>query len=92
MITNRDLNEQYSLFAQNIKRKRIEKHLTQEKLAEICDISLSYIKQIENVKEYKNITLTIMLKLSKALDTNIAGLFEKEVRKSSKNSHQKKVR
>ena len=88
MITNRDLNEQYSLFAQNIKRKRIEKHLTQE----ICDISLSYIKQIENVKEYKNITLTIMLKLSKALDTNIAGLFEKEVRKSSKNSHQKKVR
>lgn len=78
MITNKDLNEQYSLFAQNIKRKRKEKHLTQEKLAEICDISLSYIKQIENVNEYKNITLTIMLKISKALDTNIASLFQVE--------------
>jgi transcriptional regulator with XRE-family HTH domain len=76
MITNKDLNEQYSLFARNIKRNRKRMHLTQEQLAEACDISISYIKQIENEKEYKNITLTVMLKLSKALNTNITSLFK----------------
>ena len=63
MITNKDLNEQYSLFARNIRRNRKRKNLTQEQLAEKCDISLSYLKQIENVNEYKNVTLTVMLSI-----------------------------
>jgi len=77
MITNKDLNEQYSLFAQNIKFNRQRLNLTQEELAEKSDISISYIKQIENGKYYKNVSLTTMLKLSKALDTNIHSLFSK---------------
>ncbi len=78
MITNKDLNDQYSLFARNIKRNRKRKNLTQEKLAEMCDISLSYLKQIENINEYKNVTLTVMLTLAKALDTNVSSLFKEE--------------
>ena len=78
MITNKDLNDQYSLFARNIKRNRERKNLTQEKLAEMCDISLSYLKQIENINEYKNVTLTVMLTLEKALDTNVSSLFKEE--------------
>ena len=77
MITNKDLNEQYSLVAQNIKFNRQRLNLTQEELAEKSDISISYIKQIENGKYYKNVSLTTMLKLSKALDTNIHSLFSK---------------
>lgn len=76
MITNKDLNEQYSLFSQNIKENRKRMKLTQEELAEKCDISVSYIKQIESGKDYKNISLTIMLKLSKALNTSIPNLFK----------------
>lgn len=78
MITNKDLNEQYSLFARNIRRNRKRKNLTQEQLAEKCDISLSYLKQIENVNKYKNVTLTVMLTLAKALDTDVSSLFKEE--------------
>lgn len=75
MITNKDLNEQYSLFSQNIKRNRSRLNMTQEELAEKSDISVSYIKQIENGTYYKNVSLTVMLKLSKALNTSIHALF-----------------
>jgi transcriptional regulator with XRE-family HTH domain len=50
--------------------------MTQEELAEKSDISISYVKQIESGKDYKNISLTIMLKLSKALNISIRDLFK----------------
>lgn len=81
MITNKDLNEQYSLFAENIKANRRRLKLTQEELAERSDISVSYIKQIESGKDFKNLSLTVMLKLSKALDTDIQHLFLTEQKK-----------
>ena len=86
MITNKDLNDQYSLFARNIRQNRKRKNLTQEQLAEKCDISLSYLKQIENVNEYKNVTLTVMLTLAKALDTDVSSLFKNDS-KDKKNPH-----
>lgn len=78
MITNKDLNNEYSLFARNIKLNREKLKMTQEELAEKADISISYIKQIERGKDYKNLSLTIMLKLSKALNTSIRDLFNKK--------------
>lgn len=78
MITNKDLNNEYSLFAKNIKSNRERLHMTQEELSEKSDISISYIKQIESGKDYKNLSLTVMLKLSKALDTSIRDLFNKK--------------
>lgn len=77
MIQNKDLLKQYLIFSENIKKQRKRKHMTQEDLAEKSDLSISYIKQIESSKDYKNITLTTMLKLSKALDTSINELFYK---------------
>lgn len=87
MITNKDLNEQYSLFAHNIRRNRKRKNLTQEQLAEKCDISLSYLKQIESVNEYKNVTLTVMLTLAKALDTDVSSLFKEESKENLSTNH-----
>lgn len=78
MITNKDLNNEYSLFAKNIRYNRKRLHMTQEDLSEKADISISYIKQIESGKDYKNLSLTVMLKLSKALDTSIRDLFNKK--------------
>jgi len=75
MITNRDLLAQYQIFSNNIKIIRKRKNLTQEELAELADLSISYVKQIESCKDFKNLTLTTMLKLSKALDTTINNLF-----------------
>ncbi|MGM9849490.1 MAG: helix-turn-helix domain-containing protein [Bacilli bacterium] len=75
MITNRDLLEQYQVFSNNVKRIRKQNNLTQEELAELADLSISYVKQIESCKDFKNLTLTTMLKLSKALNTTINNLF-----------------
>ena len=75
MITNKDLLTQYQVFSNNVKTIRKRKNLTQEELAEIADLSISYVKQIESCKDFKNLTLTTMLKLSKALDTTINNLF-----------------
>ena len=76
MIDNKDLITQYGIFSQNIKTYRKQNHLTQEMLAEKADLSISYIKQIESGTEFKNVSLTAMLKLSKALGITIRDLFE----------------
>ena len=66
---------QYTIFSNNIRYYRRKKGLTQEMLAEKAELSISYIKQIESCKEYKNVTLTSILKLSKALDIPVNELF-----------------
>jgi len=77
MIKNKDILEQYHIFCENVKNLRKEKNLTQEELAEMSDLSISYVKQIESCKDFKNLTLTTMLKISKALGTSINQLFYK---------------
>lgn len=81
MITNNSLNEQYNNFKNNIKYYRKKLNLTQEDLAEKADLSISYIKQIESNKEFKNVSLTVILKLSKALDVSVDKLFILRVKK-----------
>lgn len=76
MVDNKDLIAQYNIFSNNVKNYRKQNHLTQEMLAEKADLSISYIKQIESGIEFKNISLTSMLKLSKALGTTIRDLFD----------------
>lgn len=76
MIDNKDLITQYGIFSQNIKVYRKQNHLTQKMLAEKADLSISYIKQIESGNEFKNVALTAMLKLSKALGITIKDLFK----------------
>ena len=77
MISNKDISEQYNIFSNNIRHYRRKCYLTQEQLAEKCDLSISYIKQIESGKEYKNVSLTVLLKLSKALNVDLEKLFKK---------------
>ncbi len=74
-ITNNILHEEYITFKDNIKYYRKLRNLTQEDLAEKADVSISYIKQIESNKEYKNVSLTVILKISKALDISVDKLF-----------------
>lgn len=81
MITNSLLHEQYNTFKENIKYYRKKMNLTQENLAEKADLSISYIKQIESTKEFKNVSLTVILKLSKALNVSVDKLFIIRVKK-----------
>lgn len=83
MITNNLLHEQYDTFRENVKYYRKKLDLTQEELAEKADISISYIKQIESNKEFKNVSLTVILKLSKALEVSVDKLFIIKIKTSN---------
>lgn len=76
MINNRKIMNKYNTFCHNLKYYRKLRSLTQEKLAEKCDISTSYIKQIESCREFKNISIIVILKLADALNIEIEDLFK----------------
>lgn len=78
VITNKELSNKYNILSYNIKFYRKINKITQEQLAELSDLSTSYIKQIESGKEFKNLTLNSMLKISKALNVSIDKLFEEK--------------
>ena len=80
MIDNSLINEQYDTFRENIKYYRKKLNLTQEELAEKSDLSISYIKQIESNKNYTNVTLTVLLKISKALNKSLEELFRNNLK------------
>ena len=63
---------------EKIKGKRIERKLTQEKLAEITELSVGYISDVETAK--KKVSLNAILKICNALDTSISSLIlEKQI-------------
>ena len=66
------MNSINTAFGQHLKKLRIQKNLSQEKLAEAADISVSFLGGIERGK--KSPTLETINKLSKALDIPITVL------------------
>lgn len=74
-MKNNEILKKYNVFSTNVKLYRNKLNLTQEQLAEKANCSISYIKQIESCKEYKNVTLSTILNICKALDISINDLF-----------------
>jgi transcriptional regulator with XRE-family HTH domain len=62
-------------FGSNVRRERMAKGLTQEKLAELVDLNIRTIQKIE--AGHVNILLTTVLRLQKALDCSWESLMEK---------------
>ena len=65
--------------SQEIRKSRIHKKLSQEKLAELVDISINHMNNIENMRS--NPTITIVINLCRVLDINLNEL----INDSSKN-------
>lgn len=61
--------------ADNIRIARLKKRLSQEKLAEMVDISTKYLNMIENRKA--NPTIVIVVKICMALDIDINSVWAK---------------
>jgi transcriptional regulator with XRE-family HTH domain len=57
-----------------IKKIRLEKNLTQQELASLCDFEKSNMSRIENGGT--NPTILTLRKISEALEVNLAYLFE----------------
>ena len=63
------------IFGKNVKYYRFKNHLTQEKLADILNVSPNYISRLELGKH--NPSLNMIDKLSKALNIEPSDLFIK---------------
>ncbi|MCR5621936.1 MAG: helix-turn-helix transcriptional regulator [Treponema sp.] len=62
------------VFISNLKQIRKEKHITQEKLAEMCETDTAYIGQIETRKRFPSIIF--VEKIAAALDVKAYLLFK----------------
>lgn len=60
-------------FGNRVRQERIQKHLSQEGLADLAGVHRTYIGMIERAE--KNITLENIEKIAKALKIDISKLF-----------------
>ena len=61
-------------FGQQVKKLRLERGLSQEKLAYEADLDRTYIPSIE--KGERNVSITVIEKIAKALKVKISDLFD----------------
>ena len=71
------LTVDYTLVGQKIKEKRLQKNLTREQLAELCDLSASYIAHIE--RGTKSLSLETAVKICSVLDVSLDFLLLDEI-------------
>lgn len=75
-MNKNDENYIYYLVGQNIKKQRKLKKITQEKLAEMCNYSLSFIGNLESTKVFQTISVGSLYHIAKVLDISITELFK----------------
>ena len=63
-------------FAENVKKQRLSKNMSQEKLAELCDLHRTYISDVE--RGTRNISIANVEKIADALGVEAYVLFIKE--------------
>ena len=57
----------FNLLGCRIREKRMSQHMSQEKLAEMVDVSVTYIGAIENARKHPS--LTTLVNIANALET-----------------------
>jgi transcriptional regulator with XRE-family HTH domain len=75
VIKNRPKLPQLAAFGANVRRERVARGLTQEKLAELMDVNSRTVQKIEAGK--LNILLTTILRLQKALNCSWDSLMKR---------------
>ena len=65
----------YDIIRHNIKKFRKEKHLTQQNLADMTDITREYICDLENKSRNKHVTIALLGRIANALDIDIRNFF-----------------
>lgn len=65
----------YTIIRKNIRKFRLEQHLTQQELADMTDLSREYICDIENAKRDKHLTISVLGRIAEALNKDIRDFF-----------------
>ena len=74
----------YNIIGERLKKARVEKNMTQEKLAEQTGYSFVNIRRIEAPNCKKNFSIETIYIISRALDIPIYKLFEENIIKEDK--------
>lgn len=77
----------YSIIRKNIKKFRLDQHLTQQDLADMTEMSREYICDIENESRNKHLTICVLGRISEALKIDISNFFKNYETKSSKDDN-----
>jgi transcriptional regulator with XRE-family HTH domain len=64
----------YKQFGNNVKKNRVRRNLSQEKLAELSDLHRTYIGGIERGE--RNLSLKNIYKIAEALNIKVSELFK----------------
>ena len=65
----------YTIIRKNIRKFRLEQNLTQQDLADMTEMSREYICDIENESRNKHLTISVLGRISEALNVNISEFF-----------------
>lgn len=85
MITNAELDKIFLMISRNVKYYRIHNQskyadkfgrISQEKLAELCDVSQSLIANIESEKVKQTFSITLIASISKVLNIPFEEFFK----------------
>lgn len=74
MTTSRE--DIIKIFAENLRAERAKKRYTQEKLAEMADITTEYLARLE--AEKYNPTLVVVVNLASALNVSVEKLLKQD--------------
>lgn len=75
-MNKKDENYIYYLVAQNLKKQRKLKHLTQRQFAEKCNYSDGFIMNIESDKYHQTFSLGTIWKFAQILNIDVRELLE----------------
>ena len=68
----------YNIARKNIRKYRMEKGYTLQKLSEEADMSMDYLAEIESEKKGKGFSIAILGRIADALEIDIRNFFDKE--------------
>lgn len=75
-MNKKDENYIYYLVAQNLKKQRKLKHLTQSQFAELCNYSDGFIMNIESEKYHQTFSLGTIWKFAEILGIDVRELLK----------------
>ena len=68
----------YRIVRNNIKKYRLAKNWTQQKLADMTELSREYICDIENESRNKHLTIAVLGRIADAMEIHIVNFFVTE--------------
>ena len=68
----------YRIIRNNIRNFRLKKNWTQQKLADMTDLSREYICDIENESRNKHLTIAVLGRIADAMEIHIVNFFVTE--------------